>query len=175
VERGLAVGDDAAPRADPARLSFGDTHGMQLRRVVASDLDDLLPLVREYCRFNGVDHSDEDLLAVSRALIADSGSEGVQIIARDAHDRPIGFATVVWTWATWAGGRVGIMGDLFVAAPARRAGCARALIAACRDECGRVGARGLMWTTAKDNMAARALYESLGTRTREWVDYWLDT
>ena len=32
-----------------------------------------------------------------------------------------------------------------------------------------------MWTTAKDNAAARALYESLGTRTREWVDYWLDT
>ena len=109
LERGVAVGDDAAPRVDPARSSLGDTHGMQLRRVVASDLDDLLPLVRDYCRFNGVDHGDEDLLAISRALIADSGREGVQIIARDAHDRPIGFATVVWTWATWAGGRVGIM------------------------------------------------------------------
>ena len=31
-----------------------------------------------------------------------------------------------------------------------------------------------MWTTAKNNLAARALYESVGASSREWVDYWLD-
>ncbi len=29
----------------------------------------------------------------------------------------------------------------------------------------------MMWTTAKDNTAARALYESLGASSREWIDY----
>lgn len=147
---------------------------MQVQPVAASDLDDLLPLVRAYCQFNGVQRSDESLLAISRALIADPDREGVQLLCRDMEGEAIGFATVVWTWATWAGGRVGIMGDLFVASPARRVGCGRALVEACRQECRRVGALGLMWTTAKDNTAARALYESLGASSREWIDYWLD-
>jgi GNAT superfamily N-acetyltransferase len=147
---------------------------MVVQRVVASDLDDLLPLVQAYCQFNGVRRSDESLLAISRALIADPEREGVQVLARNASGEAIGFATLVWTWATWAGGRVGIMGDLFVAAPARRAGCGRALVEACRRDCRRVGAVGLTWTTAKENTAARSLYESLGASTREWIDYWLD-
>ena len=66
------------------------------------------------------------------------------------------------------------MGDLFVAPPARRSGVARQLIEACRRECQRVDAQGFMWTTSKDNIAARALYESVGARSRQWVDYWLD-
>jgi len=147
---------------------------MVCRRVLESDLGDLLPLVRDYCDFSGVEPTDGQLLALSRALIADPDREGVQIIAR-AHDgRAIGFATLLWTWATWAGGRVGIMGDLFVAAPARRSGIGRQLIEACRRECQRVDARGVMWSTAKDNAPGRALYESIGARSREWVDYWLD-
>jgi GNAT superfamily N-acetyltransferase len=143
--------------------------------VTESDLTDLLPLVREYCQFNGVDRTDGELLGMSRALIADPDRDGVQILARDHGGKAAGFATLVWAWASWAGGRVGIMGDLFVAAPARRSGIGGALIEACRRECRRVGARGMMWTTAKDNVAARRLFESVGARSREWIDYWLDT
>jgi GNAT superfamily N-acetyltransferase len=69
---------------------------------------------------------------------------------------------------------VGTMGDVYVNAPARRSGVRRQLIDACRRECTRVEAQGLMWTTAKDNVAARALYDSVGARSRESVDYWLD-
>jgi GNAT superfamily N-acetyltransferase len=137
-------------------------------------LGELLPLVRAYCEFNGVERTDDELLMLSRALIADPVHEGVQIIARTGNTGAVGFATLVWIWATWAGGRVGIMGDLFVASPARRWGRGRNLIEACRQECQRAGARGLTWTTAKDNVAARALYESVGACSREWVDYWLD-
>jgi GNAT superfamily N-acetyltransferase len=128
----------------------------------------------DYCDFNGVEPTDEQLLALSRALIADPDHEGVQFIARGDDGRAIGFATLVWTWATWSGGRIGIMGDLFVAAPARRSGVGRKLIEECRRQCRRVGARGLMWSTAKDNAPGRALYESIGAESREWVDYWLD-
>jgi GNAT superfamily N-acetyltransferase len=131
-------------------------------------------LVRAYCEFNGVSRTDNQLLAISRALIADPDREGVQIIARACDERVVGFATLVWTWATWAGGRIAIMGDLYVASPARRSGVGRQLIDACRRECRRVDAPGFMWTTAKENVVARALYESVGARSREWVDYWLD-
>jgi GNAT superfamily N-acetyltransferase len=144
------------------------------RRVAEADLVDLLPLVRAYCEFNGVERDNDELVLISRALIDDPEHEGVQIIARGSDGRALGFATLLWTWATWAGGRIGVMGDLFVVSPARRSGVGRQLIETCRQESQRAGARGLTWTTAKDNLAARALYESVGARSREWVDYWLD-
>ena len=46
------------------------------RRVREEDLDDLLPLMRAYCDFYEVAPSDEALLAMSRALIADPEREG---------------------------------------------------------------------------------------------------
>jgi GNAT superfamily N-acetyltransferase len=144
------------------------------RRVAESDLPELLPLLRAYCEFNGVERTADELLRISRALIADPDHEGVQILARGHNRQAVGFATLVWTWATWAGGRIGVMGDLYVAAPARRSGVGRQLIEGCRRECRRTEAVGLTWTTAKDNTVARALYDSVGARSREWVDYWLD-
>src|ERR1019366_8634641 len=47
-----------------------------------ADLAELLPLMRDYCDFYEVSPSDADLLAMSRALIADPEHEGLQLIAR---------------------------------------------------------------------------------------------
>src|SRR5262249_39069094 len=51
------------------------------------DLPELLPLVRAYCDFYRVAPADEGLLELSRALIADPGREGVQLLARDEAGR----------------------------------------------------------------------------------------
>ena len=150
--------------------------GHSLERVTERNLGEILPLVRAYCEFNRVNPSDDELVAISRALIADPAREGVQFVARDDAGLPAGFATLLWTWATWASGRIGILADLYVVPHARRMGIAEALLNACRDDCRAHGARGLTWSTAKDNTAARLLYERVGARNRDdWVDYWLDT
>src|SRR5919201_61038 len=78
------------------------------------DLPELLTLMRGYCDFYEVAPSDEALLTMSRALIADPACEGLQLIARDAQGRAIGFATIFWSWSTSHGARIGIMNDLFV-------------------------------------------------------------
>ena len=57
-----------------------------------------------------------------------------------------------------------IMGDLFVSESARRSGAGRQLVEGCRREGRRIGARGWMWSTAKDNAPARALDESIGAQ-----------
>ena len=146
---------------------------MRIERVGADDLDDLLPLVRAYCDFYEVSPSDEALLALSRALIADPQREGVQLLARDDDGRGIGFATVYWSWATTSAQRIGVMNDLFVAEAARGSGAARALIAACRDECRDRGAGKLTWQTALDNERAQRVYERIGATREQWLDYWL--
>jgi ribosomal protein S18 acetylase RimI-like enzyme len=139
--------------------------------VGEADLEALLPLLRGYCDFYEVSPSDDALLAVSRALIADHEREGLQLIGREPDGRAVGFATVYWTWQTLNAARLGVMNDLFVAPEARGSGLADRLIAACRERCAEHGARELTWQTAKDNVRAQAVYERVGGRRAEWLDY----
>ena len=144
-----------------------------ISEVGPADLDDLLPLMRGYCDFYKVAPSDEDLLAMSRALIDDPEREGVQLIARNADGQAIGFATIFWTWSTTDGGRLGVMNDLFVSEAARGTGAADALIGACRAECASRGIKRLSWQTAPDNHRAQAVYDRVGGTREQWVDYWI--
>jgi GNAT superfamily N-acetyltransferase len=145
-----------------------------ITRVGPDDLPELLPLMRGYCDFYRVSPSDEDLLALSRALIADPEREGVQLIARDDDSgAATGFATIYWSWSTSDAARLGVMNDLFVAEHARGSGAAEALIRACRDECARRGIRRLAWQTAPDNHRAQAVYDRVGATREQWVDYWI--
>jgi GNAT superfamily N-acetyltransferase len=144
--------------------------------VAEADLEELLPLLRGYCEFYEVDPTDEALLAVSRALIADPEREGVQLIARDPSGQAVGFATVYWTWQTLSAARVGVMNDLFIAPEGRGTGLAERLIAACRERAADHGAAELTWQTAKDNHRAQQVYDRIGgSRSDHWLDYSLPT
>ena len=144
-----------------------------INRVEASDVDELLVLMRAYCDFYEVAPSDDDLLTIANALIADAVNEGVQLIARDSTGRAVGFATVYWTWSTTSGCRIGVMNDLFVAEDSRGRGIAERLIEACRAECASRGAQQLAWQTAPDNFRAQKVYDRVGGNREQWVDYWL--
>jgi GNAT superfamily N-acetyltransferase len=144
---------------------------MTIATVTESDLTDLLPLMRAYCDFYESDPSDEALLAMSRALIADPQREGVQLIAREDDGAAIGFATVFWTWSTNAGARIGTMNDLYVAPAGRGGGVADELIRACLERCRERGAVRLGWQTALDNHRAQAVYERVGGKREQWLDY----
>jgi GNAT superfamily N-acetyltransferase len=135
------------------------------------DLPELLALMRAYCDFYEVAPSDDALLALSRALIADPEREGVQLVARDAQGRAVGFATVFWTWSTTRAARIGVMNDLYVAPEGRGTGAADALVRACADRCRERGAVSLTWQTAPDNARAQAVYDRLGARRSQWLDY----
>ena len=145
---------------------------MKIERVGEADLSELLPLMRGYCDFYDVTPSDDELLALSRALIADPEREGVQLLARD-QGRGVGFATIYWSWATTSAERIGVMNDLYVAPEGRGTGAAEALIEACRAECAARGAGKLTWQTAPDNERAMKVYDRVGATREQWVDYWL--
>jgi GNAT superfamily N-acetyltransferase len=139
--------------------------------VQDTDLPELLTLMRGYCDFYEVAPSDEDLLKLSRALIADPAREGMQLLARDESGRAIGFATIFWTWSTTRAARIGVMNDLFVAPGDRGTGAADALIAACLERCRAHGAAKLSWRTALDNHRAQAVYDRVGGQRSQWLDY----
>ena len=138
--------------------------------VTEQDLDDLLLLMRGYCDFYAVAPPDAELLALSRALLADPEREGVQLIARRER-AAVGFATVFWSWSTLSAARLAVMNDLFVTDAARGSGAAEALIGACAEAARAHGCKELSWQTAKDNDRAQAVYERVGAQRSEWVDY----
>lgn len=140
--------------------------------VAEQDLAELLPLMRGYCDFYETAPTDDALLALSRALIADPRLEGVQLLARDEAGAAIGFATIFWSWSTTRAARIGVMNDLFVAPEGRGSGAAEELIAACAERCADRGAVTLEWQTAHDNRRAQAVYERVGgERDERWLDY----
>ncbi len=142
-----------------------------IARVAASDLDDLLPLMRSYCDFYSVSPSDQDLLGMSHAVIADPEREGVQFIARGDDGAAAGFASLFWTWDTTEGGRIAVMNDLYVDADARGGGAGTSLIEACRAAARERGARVLAWKTALDNTRAQSVYDRIGAERAQWLDY----
>ena len=146
-----------------------------ITRVASDDLPALLPLMRGYSDFYEVEPTDDGLLALSRALIANPDFDGLQLIARDDQTgAALGFATVYWMWSTSRAARIGVMNDLFTAAEARRRGVGEALIHACLEAVRVRGAALLQWQTARDNFPAQALYERVGGVREEWYDYHLE-
>lgn len=166
-----AAGGEAGAAGEGVSAPRGP-QGLAIAPVAREDLDDLLPLVRAYCDFYHVAPSDEALLGLSRALIADPTHEGRQWVAR-IDGEAVGFATVYWTWSTLSAARVGTLYDLYVRADVRRAGVARALLATCLRECRGHGATTLSWQTALDNETAQRLYNRVGATRELWLDYWL--
>ncbi len=154
----------------------GESRGTsQVTSVRAEDLPELLPLMRALCDFYDSHPPDEGLVAISRALLDDPQREGIQFLARSRPTgQPAGFATLYWSWETNAGGRIGVMNDLFVTPADRGQGHAEGLIAACVQACRRHRAVELTWQTALDNHRAQAVYDRVGARRSKWLDYKLE-
>ena len=129
--------------------------------------------MRAYCDFYESTPTDEALLELSRALIADPQHDGVQLIARDWRSIPVGFATIFWSWSTAEASRIGVMNDLYVAPESRGSGLAERLILACVERCSRRGVSALEWQTAPENLRARAVYDRVGAARERWLTYTL--
>lgn len=146
------------------------TTSAYVSKVDESNVALVLPMAREYCAFYDAAPSEEALLAVFGSLVADPG-HGVQLLAT-LESRPVGFATVYWSWSTLAAARIGVLNDLYVDARFRGQGVGTALMHAARNACvDRGDIHSLRWQTAKDNAPARALYDKTGAARSEWVDY----
>lgn len=163
---------------------------MAIRPAVETDLPALLPLIRAYCEFYEADPPGHGIERMARAVIAAPAEEAFLLVAtadaadgegaedtageRDAGGEVIGFAACGWKWSSLRGARIVVLEDLFVAAGARGAGHADALIAACADLARRHGAPALTWLTAPDNRRAQAVYDRVGGHAAPFLEYELE-
>ena len=76
----------------------GPRAGVRISAVGEEDLADLLPLVRGYADFYGVSPADDDLLALSRALIADPRDDVLRAhVVIPVNWPPVMLSTWPWT------------------------------------------------------------------------------
>lgn len=132
-----------------------------VRRAGLADVDALAPLFDAYRRF----YEQPADPARARAWLQDrlGRDEAVVFAATDAaSSAPVGFCLLYPTFCSVAAAPVFTLSDLFVAEAARRAGTGRALMLAAQAHAREAGAARVDLETARTNLRAQALYESLG-------------
>ncbi|HEX9068702.1 MAG TPA: GNAT family N-acetyltransferase [Ktedonobacterales bacterium] len=131
------------------------------------DLDTLAPLFDGYRQF----YRQPTDLAAARDFLRERLTRGESVIFLAWRGgNAAGFTQLYPTFSSVSMKRLWILNDLFVVADARRAGVAQALLERARRHAVETGAKGLTLQTARDNIPAQALYESLGW-TREQMFY----
>lgn len=139
--------------------------------VVAEDnIDEVLPLIRQYQEFYKVADIDDLLNRQFFSQFGESNPFGCQFLYR-YEDKAVGFATVYFTFASTILKKVGVMNDLYVDPSLRGRGIGRSLINFCLEFAQAQGAYRLQWVTAPDNQTAQFLYDSLNTNKASWMYY----
>ena len=135
---------------------------ISVRSATLHDLDALVPLFDGYRRFYGKpsdEHGAREFLTARLRL-----GESLILLAHDEQGAVLGFTQLYPLFSSVRMVRTWLLNDLFVAAPARRQGVAKALLEAAAAHAKKLGAASLSLSTAHDNLPAQALYESLGWR-----------
>jgi ribosomal protein S18 acetylase RimI-like enzyme len=142
----------------------------QVHPAGIDDLAALAPLFDAYRQFYG--YPADPLLSREYLAARLARAESLVLMAVDATGRATGFCQMYPTWDSLLAAPLYVLYDLYVAPASRRCGAARALMLAAQDLARARGARKLELSTARSNLAAQALYESLGwTRSEQFLTY----
>ena len=133
--------------------------------AVAADLPCLLPLVRAYHAFEGIELNDTRRRATLAALLADPTLGRVWLIESDR--TVVGYVALTCGYSIEFGGRDGFVDELFIVEAARGRGCGSAVLAQVSTLAATLGIRALHLEVAHDNPRARRLYEHAGFVARD--------
>ena len=142
---------------------------LRIRDAVASDVPQILALIRELADYERMPH---EVKATEADLLRDgfSGTPRFFVAMAEWEGTPAGFALWFFNYSTWQG-RPGIyLEDLFVRPSFRGRGIGKALLVhlarrALAEECGR-----FQWQVLDWNAPAIGFYETLGAKAlKEWI------
>ena len=132
----------------------------RIREATRDDLPLLGKLFDEYRQFYKLPTDIEKAGSYLRARLA--AGESVVLVAEDEAGRLVGFTQLYPTWCSLLAGPVYVLYDLYVAPAARQRGVGRALLEAATERGRRDGKLRMTLSTARTNLSAQSLYETLG-------------
>ena len=147
---------------------------IHIREASTDDLPVLGRLFDEYRQFYQLPSDLEKANAYLKARLG--AHDSTVLVAADDGQGLIGFTQLYPTWCSLLAGPVYVLYDLYVAPQARRRGVGRALVHAATERGRHDRKLRMSLSTAKTNLGAQALYESLGwERDEEFYVYNLST
>ena len=128
-----------------------------------ASIDDLLPLAMLFDTYRQFYQQTPDL-ALAKAFIAArlNNQDSVIFVAETSDKKLIGFCQIYPSFCSVAAAKIGVLYDLYVNESARKTGAGTALMLAAHEYAAKNDMARLDLSTAKNNHAAQALYESLG-------------
>jgi ribosomal protein S18 acetylase RimI-like enzyme len=131
-----------------------------IRPAGISDLEQLAVLFDHYRQF----YQQTPDIELAKSFIAArlNNKDSVIFVAENSEGNLIGFCQIYPSFCSVAAAKIGVLYDLFVDSTARKTGAGRALMLATHEYAANNGMARLDLTTAKTNLKAQALYESLG-------------
>ncbi len=131
-----------------------------VRAATMDDINQLAPLFNAYRLF----YQQADDVARAAAFLRQrlQHNDSTILLACNAAQQAVGFCQMYPTFCSVSAAPILVLYDLFVTPTARGSGAGRALLLAAHAYAKQVGVVRLDLSTAKTNLAAQALYESLG-------------
>ena len=141
---------------------------LTIRKANFEDLNALAFLFDCYRQF----YAQAADLALAKSFIAEriSKQDSAIFVALNEAKNLIGFCQIYPSFCSVTAAKIGVLYDLFITETARKTGAGRALMLAAHEYAANNGMTRLDLSTAKNNHAAQALYESLGWQ-RDTVFY----
>lgn len=133
---------------------------MEIRRYEPGDLAEMVRLFNDYRVFY---EQPSDLGLAERFITQRTHADDSVIFVAEAGNRMLaGFCQLYPSLCSVAAAPIYVLYDLFVSPANRRAGVARQLLQVAASRAKSDGKVRMELTTARDNLKAQALYESLG-------------
>lgn len=145
---------------------------MKITQVTTAELEAVVPLFDNYRVFYG-QASDLD---VAQSFLAErlANKESVILLAKNDEGQPVGFTQLYPSFSSVSAERTWILNDLYVLEECRGQGIGRQLLNAAREYAISTKAKGISLQTARDNINAQKLYESVGyVMNTDYFSYFL--
>ena len=131
-----------------------------VRKAIVDDLEQIAVLFNDYRQF----YAQVNDITLARQFIKSrlTNQDSIIFVAVNSVQKIVGFCQLYPTFCSVIAAPICVLYDLFVDPSVRKTGAGRLLMLAAHAHAEQNGFARLDLTTAKNNLAAQALYESLG-------------
>jgi aminoglycoside 6'-N-acetyltransferase len=148
-------------KAGPSSPSIAPAAGADLlHRAGPDDLPTIVPLMRDFNRFEGIPFDEDKMVPALAVLLADASLGAVWLLEHE--EEVVGYAVVTFGFDLEWGGRDAWLTELWVRTETRGEGLGRAALVAVEREVALLGAQALHLMVRHENVRARGLYTSAG-------------
>ncbi|MEE9354045.1 MAG: GNAT family N-acetyltransferase [Methylococcaceae bacterium] len=145
-----------------------------IEEVTDKNIEEILPLIKEYQIFYGVDELDDKKNMFFFSQFTKDHENGILHLYR-IDQKAIGFTTIYKGFSSTRAESIAILNDLYVQPAYRGNGYGKELLNHALDTAKAMGFSRLQWLTEEDNQTAQKLYNNLGTKKSPWIFYAKET